>query len=584
MKYMPTSAVLLLASILALTSLSRLRADEPLDVNDISFLWPVPKTTDDVSKLIAADVEVDGGPLWPKSAFDAVLKAGPNVTFPRGSGIDPFRIEIPPELGSPAAWKVAAIRFDASAPGSHSDLIARFGSTPQIRLILQPVTGQPPRVRDFAAHLVFDFLTPPNAESPQRANPDRERFGQIVDELRQIRQAAIEAGAPTRGPLTIHPGLLHDVPAVREKLIALLKHHLSESRLRAISFMGIDGREPWIFFAMARSKSDGSMNLVAPPSIQPALGQMLSFRGLDRVQPRPNLLGHKVSTAMLFDDSVRTRLDERVSTDEGAPQFRDVPAIIANPQIAHFFNTDCVSCHSESTRRSKLAITDQSSFAFERPEGVSGVDPAMLPDDGWNVRNFGWGVPLSGEQLPTVSMRAANETAESVAFINKEYGQDGAGESQHVIASDGVAHGLTLIVTAKSESDYTELKGLIKNLQNDPASPIKSALDRIGIVHDARFVFFDDQQQLAIITTFDDDFDVYIDLFVQDVGQIFDAILAHVKDAPPLPVAEHADEFHDFVRKHNHELEPPIYSAYPNLRVSDILRLERDQESTNDSH
>jgi hypothetical protein len=65
-------------------------------------------------------------------------------------------------------------------------------------------------------------------------------------------------------------------------------------------------------------------------------------------------------------------------------------------------------------------------------------------------------------------------------------------------------------------------------------------------------------------------------VFIAEIGDVFDLVLKHVKDAPPLQVADHADEFHDFVSKNNRELQPPFYSAYPDLRVSDILRMARN--------
>jgi hypothetical protein len=560
-------------------------AESTLDANDISILWPVPKTSTDVQQLVGADTALSkGGSLWPKTAFDAVLQTVDTINFPRQPGLDPFSIKLPPQFRNQSVWKIAALRFDASAPGSHSDLITRFGSTPQIRIILQPVTDKPIKVHDFTAHLVFDFSAPPATSAPQRAIPDRKAFNEILNDLRDIKNFCENSGASTKGLLSVHPGLAKKAKETRDKLVSLLKKHLSENRLRAVSFMGIDRPEPWIFFAMTRSNSNGTLRLFAPPSIQPATAQMLSFRGIDRVVPQPNLLEHKVSTAMLFAPNVTSRLDQPVSAELGSVRLRDIPAIIANPQTAHFFNTDCVSCHSESTRRNTLKISDDSPFSFKRPTSVDGVDETLIPKDLWNVRNFGWGVERTGKVVATISTRTANETAESVAFINKEFGTtSSSGESDATSPKEdddtSGAHALTLIMTAKSKEDYAAVKETITALQKDPNNPIKKALDQIGIVHDARFVLFDEQQRLGVITTFDDDFDVYLDLFISEIGNVFDAVLKHMKDAPPLPVAEHPEEFHAYVHKNNRELVSPFYSAYPKLRVSDILRMQRESES-----
>jgi len=42
----------------------------------------------------------------------------------------------------------------------------------------------------------------------------------------------------------------------------------------------------------------------------------------------------------------------------------------------------------------------------------------------WNVRNFGWFPPFGGgPTVPSVTQRTANETAEGVQFIERNYRQ-----------------------------------------------------------------------------------------------------------------------------------------------------------------
>ena len=54
-------------------------AAEPLDVNDISFLWPVPKTKEDADKLISlADMDSDG-PIMPPAIFNALIETAKTV-------------------------------------------------------------------------------------------------------------------------------------------------------------------------------------------------------------------------------------------------------------------------------------------------------------------------------------------------------------------------------------------------------------------------------------------------------------------------------------------------------------------------
>ena len=146
--------------------------------------------------------------------------------------------------------------------------------------------------------------------------------------------------------------------------------------------------------------------------------------------------------------------------------------------------------------------------------------------------------------------------------------------------SQTVANPLTLVMPIKSPDDHQKLKALIEHLQSLPleTNPIAVALTKISTVHFARFVFLNDRQ-LAVITTYDDDFDVYIDAFINAIGEVFDRLLVHIDGAPPLPVGENRQAFQDFVAQHDLKCMPPFYSAYPELKVLDILTLQKNQRS-----
>jgi len=142
-----------------------------------------------------------------------------------------------------------------------------------------------------------------------------------------------------------------------------------------------------------------------------------------------------------------------------------------------------------------------------------------------------------------------------------------------------VANPLTLVMPIKSQQDYEKLKGLIEKLQGLPPhlNPIAVALTKISTVHFARFVFLS-KKKLAVITTYDGDFKDYIDAFVREIGPVFDQLLVHMQDPPPLPVSQHPDEFLKYVEQHDLKCVAPFYSAYPKLKVLDILTLEKEQQ------
>ena len=139
-----------------------------------------------------------------------------------------------------------------------------------------------------------------------------------------------------------------------------------------------------------------------------------------------------------------------------------------------------------------------------------------------------------------------------------------------------VASPLTLVMKIKSASDFQALKALIDKIQSLPPeqNPIMRALNRLGTVHFARFVFIE-ERYLAVITTYDGSFEDYIDAFVNEIGHVFDQLLAHIDGAPPLPVSSHRAEFLAFVQRHDLQAIPPFYSAYPTLKTLDILTLQR---------
>lgn len=138
--------------------------------------------------------------------------------------------------------------------------------------------------------------------------------------------------------------------------------------------------------------------------------------------------------------------------------------------------------------------------------------------------------------------------------------------------SQPVQNPLTLVMKAKSSDDYTALRQLVEDLQSRPPdqNPVTVALNKLGNVHFARFAFLGNDQ-LGVITTYDGDFEVYIHEFIDNIGDVFNAILAHVENAPPLPVQAHRQEFLNYIRTVDCRCVGTLYSAYPERTVLDIL-------------
>jgi hypothetical protein len=111
---------------------------------------------------------------------------------------------------------------------------------------------------------------------------------------------------------------------------------------------------------------------------------------------------------------------------------------------------------------------------------------------------------------------------------------------------------------------------------------IDNALSVVGTVHFARFVLFDAASpnlaptpgssgpfSLAVITTYDGDFDIYIQDFVAQLGDVFNALLELTPDAAGLvPVKDNVAAFTAWIKQNDLSQQPPNgglsqYAAYP---------------------
>jgi hypothetical protein len=94
--------------------------------------------------------------------------------------------------------------------------------------------------------------------------------------------------------------------------------------------------------------------------------------------------------------------------------------------------------------------------------------------------------------------------------------------------------------------------------------------DKVGTLHDMRFVFFDNDTRMLFATSFDGDWDVYIDDFVTKIPDYLDIIDSAWDGWPGIrsPGAK------DYLAKHQITAEG-WYVAHPDLTVAEIHRLKR---------
>jgi len=410
----------------------------PLSANDVSWLFPMPTRAADFDNLISMrDLTTQNphdptkrDPAWPASAFQRFLDIATSPMAQVGGN----QISLPAEAQSMGAWFIAGIRIDAGAPGLSPAILQQFGQSPQIRLIVQPVTRAAdgsPVVQDIAGHLVFGLTAeasnPAQAGCSARPTPDLVALNAIIRELDALR-TKLNSGqlgtnrVPTSGvPLGVHPGLLDPTTAnrVRQEMNSFLERHAFGRNLDA---MAITGPAPWVFLAMQKVPpnfpafpSGGFVPVPGPTLDGQQFAQMLGrVEDVPRVVPAPhtnNLNPITCENAAISPASIPVANRSGSSTAElfvsptpPADKSREILDLIGDPTKSHFFNTDCVSCHTETT----LAVGLLQLGADPR------IDPRALPKDPWNVRNFGWS-PFGGA---TVTRRTAAETDAVVKFIN----------------------------------------------------------------------------------------------------------------------------------------------------------------------
>jgi len=417
----------------------------PLSANDVSWLFPAPTRAADFANLIAVrDVTIPNlqdptkrDPIWPDSVFQQFLTIvnGPQAKVAGTNA----QISLPTEARSIDAWFIAGIRIDAGAPGLSSDIHAEYGQLPEIRLIIQPVIKNPegsPKVLDIASHLIFDFvILPPPPSSVDcfpRFQADMNAFNPVVADVAALRtrlnngQLGPHAVSTAGVPLGIHPGLADPATAnsVRNEMLAFLERHISVQRLGSMAIAGLpaNASKPWIFLSILGDRA-GHFFPAHGPTLDgdQQFAQMLNPAGIDpRVVPEPhtnNLNPITCKNAAVSATSLPMAQRRGVSTSAAfaipapsADQARHILDTIADPTRSFFFNTDCVSCHTETRRAMDLLkVTD-----------IQGINPAALPNGQWDVRNFGWSPSAKGSTQATVTRRTAAETEAVVTFINSQ--------------------------------------------------------------------------------------------------------------------------------------------------------------------
>lgn len=94
--------------------------------------------------------------------------------------------------------------------------------------------------------------------------------------------------------------------------------------------------------------------------------------------------------------------------------------------------------------------------------------------------------------------------------------------------------------------------------------------DRVGSVHDMRFCIIDNDTKLLFATTYDGDWDAYINDFATKIPEALDRLFSDVEGWPGIA----SPDVKDFIASHQ-VTASAWYCAYPDASVADIRRGQR---------
>jgi hypothetical protein len=124
------------------------------------------------------------------------------------------------------------------------------------------------------------------------------------------------------------------------------------------------------------------------------------------------------------------------------------------------------------------------------------------------------------------------------------------------------------VIAPISEAGAKRIRAFLETLHSSVGN---EAVNRVGTVHDMRFVFLDNDTKLLFCTAYDGDWDPYIDDFGAKIPDILDLQFSGLEGWP----GARSPELKDFIAKY--QVEAYFwYVANPDLTVVETRKLERN--------
>ena len=350
------------------------------DLNDVSFLYPLPESARDFDYLLGATSPALGGLLVPES-----VRTPPTSIFGKAMS---------------AEHRIIAARVDHCFPGTEEKPCVR-----QIRLTADAVVENPETgivsTTDQPIHLFYELTN--------------SAFKELVSELRALK--ALANGETDGKALSVNPVMKKeglDGPYAR-KLNDIIARFAGEENLVRIADMNLGGKftgsSSRVFFQRDLNENflpiPGTLTGGGEEAVTQAVFSQVGNRfGFLTVGPRNSkfelLWRHQTNDLGPFlNEPTQTEIEEAVND-----MFR-----IDNPKLSDVTNTDCVSCHiAERVRKAVVenpeSALSEMAFTNEFKNRRYDLTPTHNGLDIIFEKMFGY-----SDTAPSVSVRVANETS-----------------------------------------------------------------------------------------------------------------------------------------------------------------------------
>jgi hypothetical protein len=171
------------------------------------------------------------------------------------------------------------------------------------------------------------------------------------------------------------------------------------------------------------------------------------------------------------------------------------------------------------------------------------------------------------KDAPDYAKKAVEELRDEISTLP----EGGAEIAGRIGQRQGEVSEFTLIMPLVKGGAET-LRKLLQVLHNN-----FQAADKVGSVHDMRFVFLDNDTKLLFATAYDGNWDAYIEDFAAKIPNQLDALLCVVEGWPGIRSAQ----IKDFLFKYQVQADA-WYVSHPRMTVAKATRLEKLDKALNE--